>query len=203
MTMTRSADYRITDPAMVSSARCHGSLDDIADTERRALRPIGITAREVAGRTDMLLADLLALPGVRIFRGVLPAPAGVPRIPHAISVGHEILFVESVAWPAGRYAVVSGRILCDGIYTGQSVRPLVGTVRRWRQTLPPGHRVGAMVVVHPTAGGHLILPAATARVVAWARAGDAVRDIRSRLSRGRQPASIRAVAALLAATEAE
>jgi hypothetical protein len=203
MTMTRSANHRFTDSATAMSARCHGSLDEITDTERRALRPIGTTTREVAARTDVLLADLLALPGVRIFRGVLPAAAGMPRIPHAISAGHQLLFVESVAWPPGRYHVVAGRIHCDGLYTGQSVRPLIGTVRRWRESLPPGHRVGAMVVVHPTAEGDLALPAATARVVAWTRAGDAVPDIRGRLSRRRQPASIRAVAALLAATAAE
>ena len=79
------------------------------------------------------------------------------------------------------------------------MRPLIAAVRHWRQALPRGHRVSALVVVHPTAEGELALPAATAPDLAWARACDAVRDIRAHLPRGRQPVSIKAVAALVAA----
>ena len=59
------------------------------------------------------------------------------------------------------------------------MRPLIAAVRHWRQALPRGHRVSALVVVHPTAEGELALPAATAPDLAWARACDAVRDIRA------------------------
>ena len=187
-------------PATVLTGRCHGSLDAITDSERRGLRPIGSTAREVAIRTGALLTDLLALPGVRIFQGVRQAAVDAPRIPHAVSAGHRLVLVESVAWPPGRYATTpAGQIHCDGVYIGQSVRPLIAAVRHWRQALPRGHRVSALVVVHPTAEGELALPAATAPDLAWARASDAVRDIRAHLPRGRQPVSIKAVAALVAA----
>lgn len=208
MTMARSADAWIADPAIPAemlSSRCYGSLDAVTDSERRGLRPIGTTAREVAARTGALLADLLTLPGVRIFQGVRPATAGdMPRIPHAINAGRHLVLVESVAWPPGRYAArTAGRIHCDGTYIGQSVRGLTGAVRHWRETLPSGHRVSAVVVVYPTTEGDLILPAATTRDLAWARGHDAVREIRARLPGRRQPASMRAVAALFAAIAAE
>src|SRR5438876_846979 len=92
------------EPAVWLSRRCHGSLDTVTDSERRALRPIGTTAQEAASRTSDLLAGLLASPGVRIFQGVRPAAAGLPRIPHAVSSGRQLVLVESVAWPAGQYA---------------------------------------------------------------------------------------------------
>jgi len=203
--MTRSADRGITDPARAATAlpgRCHGSLDAITDSERRGLRPIGTTAREVATRTGVLLNDLLALPGVRIFQGVRPDTGqDMPRIPHAISAGRQVILVESVAWPPGRYAArAAGRIHCDGTYTGQSVRPLINAVRHWRQTLPRGHRVSALVVVHPTTAGHLALPAPATRDLAWTCADDAVRAIQARLPRGQPAVSMKAVAALFAAT---
>ncbi|MGZ4435415.1 MAG: hypothetical protein ACXVW7_17590 [Trebonia sp.] len=203
--MTRSADRRLADPVMpavLAPGRYHGSLDTITDSERRALRPIGTSAHEVAVRTGALLTDLLALPGVRIFQGVRPAAAeDMPRIPHAISTGRQLLLVESVAWPPGRYAAgAAGRIHCDGTYIGQSVRPLINAVRHWRESLPRGHRVSALVVVHPTTEGDLALPSSTTRDLAWTRADDAVRDIRARLPRGRQAVSTRAVATLFAAT---
>jgi len=205
MAMTEPADHRIAEsllPAGLLSRRWHGSLDTITDTERRALRPIGSTAHEVAARTGALLADLMKLPGVRVFQGLLPAAADTPRIPHAISAGRRLLLVESVAWPPGRYtATASGAIHCDGVYIGQSVRPLAAAVRYWQGVLPHGHRVSALVVVHPTTEGRLALPAATARDLSWARADDAVRDIRACLPRRRQPVSMTAVAALAAATE--
>src|SRR5215470_11068945 len=103
--------------------------------------------RSSSGRpAGALLTDLFALPGVRIFQGVRPAAADLPRIPHVISAGHRLVLVESVAWPPGRYAATAaGQIHCDGVYTGQSVLPLLTAVRHWRQALPRGHRVSALV----------------------------------------------------------
>jgi len=205
MAMTKPADHWIAEPvipAAVRPGRCHGSLAAITDSERRGLRPIGTTAREVAARTGILLNELLALPGVRIFLGVRAAAApDLPRIPHAISAGRQLILVESVAWPPGRYAArTAGRIHCDGTYIGQSVRPLVHAVRYWRETLPRGHRVSALVVVHPTTAGDLALPAPTPRDLAWSRSDEAVSVIGARLPRGQPAASTKAVAALFAAT---
>jgi hypothetical protein len=203
--MTRPANRRIAalvSPAAAVPGRCYGSLDAITDSERRGLRPIGTTAYEVAVRTGVLLADLLALPGVRIFQGVRQGAAqDMPRIPHAISAGRRLILVESVAWPPGQYAArAAGRIHCDGTYIGQSARPLINAVRYWRETMPDGHRVNALVVVHPTAEGDLTLPAPTVRDLAWTHAGAAVLDIRTLLPCGRPAVSMRAVAALVAAT---
>lgn len=184
--------------------RFYGSLDAITDSERRALRSIGMTAREAAAKTSVLLADLLALPGVRIFQGVRPALAEVPRIPHAINSGFRVVLVDSVAWPPGQYAVMpTGRIHCDGVYIGQSVRPLVSAVQHWRSALPRGHRVSAMVVVHPMADGVVGLPSPQAKDVAWARADSAVRALRACLPRHQPTASVRAVAELVCATAEE
>jgi len=188
---------------MMLSRRCYGRLDAVTDSERRALRPIGLTAREVAIMTEALLTGLFTLPDVRIFRGVRPAGMDAPRIPHVISAGRRLVFIESVAWPPGRYVITeSGQIYCDGVYIGQSVRPLIATARCWGETLPPGHRVSALVIVHPTAGGELALPA-TMEDLAWSRASDAVRDIRAHLLDERQATSMRAIAALIAATAQE
>lgn len=194
------AEPEHSDSAVLPPRRCHGSLDTITDSERRALRPISITAHDVAVRTGVLLAELLTLPGVRIFQGVRSAAADLPRIPHAISIGRQVLLVESVAWPAGRYATTpTGRIHCDGMYIGQSVRPLLAAIWRWRQALPHGHRVSALVVVHPSADGDLTLPAAAGKDIAWVHAAGAVRYIQEQLPPGQQPVSISAVAALAAA----
>ncbi len=188
-------------PHAAPSARCHGRLGAIIDSERRALRPIGSSAHEVAERTGALLLDLFELPTVHIFQGVRPTAADAPRIAHVIIAGRQVVLVESVAWPPGRYeAAATGRIYCDGAYIGQSVRPLMDAVRYWRATLPPGHWVSALVVVHPVVAGDLALPASTTRGLAWARADDAVHDIRVRLSRVRQAINMKAVAALVAAT---
>jgi hypothetical protein len=207
VTMARHADRRSSIapvPAAVLSRRCHGSLDTITDSERRGLRPIGITAREVAARTGALLMDLFALPGVRIFQGVRPAAGDVPRIPHVVSAGHMLVLVESVAWPPGRYVTTpAGQVHCDGVYIGQSAWPLITAVRHWRQALPPGHQVHALVVVHPIAAGDLALPAPDGPELGWAAASDAVRDLRACLPRGRRPASATAIAVLAAATAAE
>lgn len=205
--MARRADRRLpiaAVPEAVLSRRCHGSLDAITDSERRGLRPIGTTAREVAARTGTLLMELFALPGVRIFQGVRPAAGDVPPISHAVSSGHMLVLVESVAWPPGRYATTAaGRVHCDGVYIGQSVWPLVTAVRHWQQALPPGHRVHALVVVHPIAAGDLALPVSDRPELGWAAACDAVHDLRACLPRGRRRASATAIAVLAAATTRE
>ena len=61
---------------------------------------------------------------------------------------------------------------------------MVNAVRYWRDALPRGHRVDALVVVYPTAEGDLALPATVAEELAWTRACDAVRTLRARLPRG-------------------
>lgn len=188
-----------------AQARCwHGSLESITDTERRALRPIGLSAREVAVRTGVLLAELFALPGIRVFQGVCQAADDLPRIPHAVNAGRQVILIESVAWPPGQYAATTeGRIYCDGVYIGQSMRPLKHAVRHWQEILPSGHRVSGLVVVHPADEGNLRLAATAVRTISWARACDAVSEVRAQLPRRRQPASVRAVAALIAATAEE
>ena len=203
--MSNPAAGRWTDElAALASGRWHGSLDAITDSERRALRPIGTTAGEVAAATAALLAELLAFPGVRIFQGVSAAPANSPRIPHVISSGSQLLLVESVAWPPGEYATMAdGRIHCDGTYIGQSVRPLIAAVRHWRAVLPGDHVVSALVVVHPAARGDLILPAAVPSDLAWAHACDAACYLRARLPQGEQTISVRAIAALSVAIAGE
>lgn len=188
------------DPVPAAPGRLLGSLQAITDSERRALRPIGMTAYEVAARTGTLLRELLSLPSVRIFQAVHLAAGEMPCVPHVICAGNRLVFVESVAWPPGRYsAAESGRINCDGVYIGQSVRPLAGAVRRWQEMLPDDHWVSALVVVHPTAAGELALPGAASRQVGWAGACDAVRELRTRLPGDRQATSMTAVAALVAA----
>ncbi|HEY7144276.1 MAG TPA: hypothetical protein VH637_08515 [Streptosporangiaceae bacterium] len=188
--------------AALSPSRYHGSLDAITDSERRALRPIGLSAYEVAVRTGALLAVLAAVPGVRIFQGVRAADGDLPRIAHAVSAGRRLLLVESVAWPPGRYAAAAnGRIYCDGAYTGQSVRPLLAAVRYWRATLPPRHQVRALIVVHLITEGALALPSAGPDL-GWIRADDAASGLRVFLPRRRQAISSGAVAVLVAATEA-
>jgi hypothetical protein len=180
--------------------RYHGTLGAITDSERRSLRPITATAYEVAACTGELLADLIAIPSVRIFHGVRPAGADLPPIPHAITAGRQLIFIESVAWPPGRYETAeSGRIHCDGTYIGQSVRPLIATVRHWRKILPKSHQVSAMIVVHAS-GGDVTLPTAMSGDLAWVHAHDAARDIRERILCGRQSLSRNLVAALISAT---
>lgn len=188
-------------PTVIMSRRSYGNLETITDSERCALRSIGRTAREVAATTGSLLADLLAQPGVRIFQGVRSPNTNMPRIPHAISAGRRLLLVESVAWPPGRYATTdAGRICCDGVYIGQSVRPLITAVHHWRETLPRGHRVSAVVIVHPTCEGHLALPTATGGDLRWTHVGNTTCDIRAHFPPGQPATSSRTVATLIAAT---
>lgn len=207
MIMTSIEDPPIAEvagPGWAPSCRLHGSLQVITDSERRSLRSIGCSAGDVATWTRALLADLFALPGVHIFQGVRPAAAGGPRIPHVVSAGRQVILVESVAWPAARYAasLPVGRVLCDGVYIGQSVRPLIAAVRYWRELLPDGHQVSALVVVHKTTRGELTLPPAAPPELAWARAEEAALWIQACLPDGPAPDSPQAVDALIAATVA-
>jgi hypothetical protein len=199
--MAEPADSLAADPSESPSPRWYGTLDSITDTERRALRPIGMSAREAAARTGSLLAALLAIPSVRIFQGIRAEAEGVPPIAYAITAGHRLVFVESVAWPPGRYhTTAGGRIHCDGVYIGQSVRPLIAAVCRWREKLPPGHEVSALVVVHPTGRVEPALPDAIAGDLAWSGACDAVCEVRSCLPPDRDPVSMKTLAALTQAT---
>lgn len=178
----------------------HGSLARIVDTERRPLRPIGTTAYEVARRTGELLTGLLRLPGVRLYQGV--RLTGHPPLPYALTAGPRVVLVDAVAWPPGEYATSpAGAVLCGGVYIGQSARPLLGAVRRLRRLQPRGHRVSAVVVVHPSIAGRLDLPAATGTEVTWIPAGDAAAAIRRRLRPGDfRRAPSRAVEALATAS---
>ena len=199
--MADPVDSLATEPSEPPSPRWHGTLDTITDSERRALRPIGTSAHEVAARTSRLLAALLDMPSVRVFQGIHPETEGVQPIAHAISVGHRIMLVESVAWPPGRYRTAAeGRIHCDGVYIGQSVRPLIAAVCHWREKLPSGHEVSAVVVVHPTGRGDLVLPDAIPGDLAWTLADGAEDDIRACLPAGCVPVSMKALAALIQAT---
>ncbi|HEY1920946.1 MAG TPA: hypothetical protein VGH27_35700 [Streptosporangiaceae bacterium] len=219
--MAEPADSLAADPSQSPSPRWHGTLDSITDSERRALRPIGMSAHEAAARTGSLLATLLSIPSVRIFQGIRPDADGLLGIPpdadgspatgppatglqpiaHAVTAGHRLVFVESVAWPPGRYhTAAGGRIHCDGVYIGQSVRPLIAAVCRWREKLAPGHEVSALVVVHPTSRVEPALPDAIAGDLAWSGACDAVREVRSCLPPGRAPVSMKTLAALTQAT---
>jgi hypothetical protein len=166
----------------------HGTLDAIADSERRPLRSIGTTARQVAVDTDRLLADLVALPHVRMFHSVQPRATGLPPVPLALTAGRLLLLVEAVAWPSGRYATTAGgRVHCDGTYIGQSVGPLLASAAHWRRTLPPGHRVGAVVVVHPAADGEPVLPYAGIGGLTWTLARQAAGLLRPLLGADPRP----------------
>jgi hypothetical protein len=210
VTMTTPADRWRIGPALPAASliarRSHGSLDEVTDTERRALRPIGATAAEIAALTSKLLGELLSLPSVRIFHGIRPVQASQPRIPHAISAGQQIILIDSVAWPPGAYAATpAGKIYCDGRYIGQSVHPLITAVRHWRCVLPADHQVTGLVIIHPTRPCALAPapPAPTSADVFWARAHEAVRSLTSRLPPGKQPVSLPAMSALVAATSEE
>lgn len=187
--------------AALLSRRSHGSLDAITDSERRALRPIGVTTRELATRTKTSLVELLAQPGVQIFHGVRQAIIGAPCIPHVVSAGRALVLIESVAWPSGHYELTpGGRITCDGVYIGQSVAPLMVAVRYWQEILPGGHAVRAAIVVYPACPRSPMLPKSSAAHLSLATASDFVSDLRKFLPAQPQSASWPALAALLAAT---
>jgi hypothetical protein len=196
-----SKRIRAVVPPPLLEQRCHGRLEVITDSERRSLRPIAASTFEVATRTGELLAGVVAIPGVRIFRGVRPPGADLPPVPYAISAGRQLVFVESVAWPSGHYVTTdNGRIHCDGTYIGQSVRQLVATVAQWRRILPRNHHVSAVIVVYASAGSDIKLPAGGPGDLVWVHADGAIRAIRQRILRGRQAVSRHVVAALIEAT---
>jgi hypothetical protein len=203
MTRRAAASRRVRAavPRPLLERRYHGSLAAITDSERRSLRSVAATAYEVAERTSDLLAELISIPSVRIFRGVRVAGTDLPRMPHVVSSGRQLILLESVAWPSGHYEVTDGRVHCDGTYIGQSARPLLAAVQHWRAALPRHHRVCAVVVVHTGAGSDITLPAPTGGDLAWIRAEDAARDVRQRILSGRQVVSRAAVAALMAAVD--
>jgi hypothetical protein len=146
--------------------RLCGSLESLTDDESRSLRPIGMSVREAASRTGALLDRLADIPGVRLFAGVRVVERA-PRIGFAISTTSHLLLVESVAWPAGAYTVTpQGCVLCDGTYIGQSVHPLLGSVRRLRRLVRRRH-VGAVVVVHSSGAGTPSLPANSPAGPVW------------------------------------
>jgi hypothetical protein len=137
--------------------RLRGTLDSLTDEERRSLRPIGRTVRQAADQTGALLYGLISHRGVRLYAGVRVA-RHTPRIGFAVSTASRLLLVESVAWPSGSYTVTpEGGVLCDGTYIGQSVLPLLRSVRLMRR-LVPRLAVGAVVVVHPSGPGAPSLP---------------------------------------------
>jgi hypothetical protein len=192
-----SRRLRLITPPRVLDQRHYGTLDAIADSEWRPLRPIGMTAREAADRTGILLTELLSVPSVRIFHGVRPAGPGLPPVPHAISAGRHLILLESVAWPPGRYeAAADGRIRCDGVYIGQSAGALRATVRQWAELLPRNHHVMAVVVVHPAGCGEIAIPPDRGREVGWVLAGSAVTELRRRMTGGGQAVSRNAIAVL-------
>jgi hypothetical protein len=187
-------------PPSLLEQRCHGNLDAITDSDRRALRPIASSAHEVAASTSALLAELIDIPGVRIFHGVRTEGADLPPIPHALSAGRRLVLIESVAWPPGRYETrAEGRIYCDGIYIGQSVRQFTEAAELWKKILPERHRVTAMIVVH-CCGGAIRLPASPADDLAWTRAEDAADAIRRYLPSSVEGTSRPLLAALISAT---
>jgi hypothetical protein len=189
-------------PGPLPEVRCYGRLEAITDSEQRSLRSIVTTAYEAASRTDELLVGLIAVPGVRIFHGVRTVGADLPLIPHAISAGRKLVLIESVAWPPGHYqTTVDGRICCDNVYIGQSVHPFLAAVQQWRNIVPKGHQVGAMIIVHAGADGDISLPVTTADELAWVRAEDAVGDIRQRLASRHRTISRYLLATLRTATE--
>jgi hypothetical protein len=146
--------------------RLRGTLDSLTDEEGRSLRPIGMSVREAADRTGALLHAVADHPGVRLYAGVRVAE-GAPRIGFAVSTASRLLLVESVAWPSGSYTVApDGGVLCDGTYIGQSVRPLLGSVRLMRR-LVRRLAVGAVVVVHPSGCGTPSLPSRPGGGILW------------------------------------
>jgi hypothetical protein len=192
-----SRRLRLITPPRVLDQRHYGTLDAIADSESRPLRPIGMTAREAADRTGILLTELLSVPSVRIFHGVRPPGPGLPPVPHAISAGRHLILIESVAWPPGRYeAAADGRIRCDGTYIGQSARALRAATRQWAELLPRNHHVMAIVVVHPAGGEEITLPPNREPDLGWVLASNTIAELRRRTAGGGQAVSRNAIAAL-------
>ncbi|XVU22766.1 hypothetical protein ACQPZJ_36660 [Actinoplanes sp. CA-054009] len=146
--------------------RLRDRLDKLIDDESRPLRPIGMSARDAAAHTGALLDRFAGAPGVRLYAGVRLTERG-PRVGFAVMTATRLLLVESVAWPSGSYSVTpEGRVLCDGVYIGQSVHPLLCSVRLLRR-LSRGRQIGAAVVVHPAGAGTPSLPALSPAGPSW------------------------------------
>jgi hypothetical protein len=176
--------------------RRHGDLASTAAEEHRALRPIGVDRAEVVQRTDELLERLLDIPSVRLYRGVRLGGEREAVAAHAVSAGRMLLFVESVAWPPGRYAMdATGRVRCDGLAIGQSAGPLVRAALAFGRLLPRNHRVRSVVVVYRSGAGRYSLPA-DSRDLCWVYAEDVAERLAALLVRHRRTVSRHAVAAL-------
>jgi len=179
------------------SGRAYGNLDRLTDSERRGLRPIGESVREVASRTATLFDPLMDTRNVRVFQAVCAIGSDAQRIPHAICAGRRVIFVDSVRWPPGIYtlAETTGRVHCDGLYIGQSIAPLITAVKTWQDVLPR-HEVSALVVVHPNGEGGVGLYGKVPQNFAWTLAHDAVHDVRRLLPPATRATSRAATAAL-------
>ena len=176
-----------------------GSLEFITDNEHRKLRPIGVTAREVATRTTALLTEVIRLPGVQVFLGSRPAGTDLPPVSHTICAGRRLVLIESVAWPPGHYETTAdGRVHCDGVYIGQSVSTLSATARTWQELLSRGHQVSSVVVVHPTSNGEVVLPQQMPAQPSWVHPGEAVGRIMRFVHGRRQTISRNTIRALAA-----
>ncbi|SDH53003.1 hypothetical protein SAMN05216553_12636 [Lentzea fradiae] len=154
--------------------------------------------------TSALLAELFEFQSVRIFIGTRPLGTDLPRVSHAVSSGQGLVLVESVLWPPGDYEVeFDGRVYCDGVYTGQTVAHLATATRLWRQILPRGHQVRALVIVYSEGGGRMTLPAGGRGDVAWVRPEGAVPAICRLGMEGKRDVNRRALATLIAATSVQ
>ena len=179
------------------SGRAFGSLAPLADSERRGLRPIGASVREVADRTAILFDAVMRSKNVRLFRAVCADGPDAQPIPHVICAGRRVILVDSVTWPPGAYTVAeSGHVHCDGQYIGQSVVPLRSAVGRWREVLPIGYLVTGLVVVHPNGEGGVGLYGDLPPDVGWSLAHDALHDVRQLLPPDSQRTSSAALAKL-------
>jgi tetratricopeptide (TPR) repeat protein len=184
-------------PAPLLHQRLHGDLVAVGSDGCRPLRSVSAATSDVLGRTDELLARLISIPSVRIFRGVRPAELAGLLVGHAISAGRRLVLVESVAWPPGEYRLdAAGLVRCDSRYIGQSAQPLAAAVRAYRRSLPRGHRVEAVVVVHQSGSGPYTLPASTPDL-GWIFADELAGHLRALLTRQPGTVSRHVIAALV------
>jgi hypothetical protein len=198
MTKRARSDSSATD----QTSRAHGSLDLLADSEWRGLRPIGASVRDVAFRTSKLFDVLMNAPNVWLFQAVCANSSDTQLIPHAICAGQRIILVDSVIWPPGNYSIVqpTGHVYCDGRYTGQSIAPFALAVVRWQQVLSGEHQVTGLVVVHPNGEGGVGLSGELPPSLDWTLAHDAVQDVRRLLPPETLDTSLEALAALQGAS---
>jgi hypothetical protein len=179
--------------------RLHGNLDSIPDDDSRALRAIGMPTAELVARTGAMLTTLVDRPNVHVFHAIRTRAAQAGVVSHVVSAGRVLILIESIAWPAGRYELDDdNRVLCDGVYIGQSANPLLAAVSHWRDALPHGHRVTALVVLHAVDAGRCALPSARPGLQ-WTRSEDLLASIGQQLPR-RSSVSMHALAALAEAT---